>query len=52
MFNWKEVKKIADKFDFIYFDLKCMNSDIHKSVTGSPKRENTKQPEEPCTNKQ
>lgn len=36
MFDWEEVKKIADKFDFIYFDLKCMDCDVHKSVTGSP----------------
>jgi pyruvate formate lyase activating enzyme len=36
MFDWTEVEKIADKFDFIYFDLKCMDSDVHKSVTGSP----------------
>lgn len=36
MFEWDEVEKITDKFDFIYFDLKCMDSDVHKSVTGSP----------------
>jgi len=35
MFDWSEVQEIADKFDFFYFDLKCMDSDIHKSVTGS-----------------
>jgi pyruvate formate lyase activating enzyme len=35
MFNWCEVRDIADKFDFIYFDLKCMDSDVHKNVTGS-----------------
>ncbi|MFZ4590446.1 MAG: glycyl-radical enzyme activating protein [Ignavibacteria bacterium] len=36
MFAWEDVEKIAAKFDFIYFDLKCMDSGIHKSVTGSP----------------
>lgn len=35
MFNWDEVQKIADKFDFIYYDLKCMDGSIHKNVTGS-----------------
>jgi pyruvate formate lyase activating enzyme len=35
MFDWGEVRKIADKFDFFYFDLKCIDGDIHKSVTGS-----------------
>lgn len=36
MFDWSEVREIADKFDFIYFDLKCMDSTVHKNVTGSP----------------
>ncbi len=35
MFDWKQVEEIADKFDFIYFDLKCMDGDIHKIETGS-----------------
>jgi pyruvate formate lyase activating enzyme len=35
MFDWSEVREIADKFDFFYFDFKCMDSDIHKNVTGS-----------------
>lgn len=35
MFDWSEISGIADKFDFFYFDLKCMDIDIHKSVTGS-----------------
>lgn len=35
MFDWNSVKDIADKFDFFYFDLKCMDGDIHKSFTGS-----------------
>lgn len=35
MFDWKQVEEIADKFDFIYFDLKCMDGDTHKIETGS-----------------
>jgi pyruvate formate lyase activating enzyme len=35
MFDWNEVKDIIDKFDFFYFDLKCMDGEIHKRVTGS-----------------
>jgi len=35
MFDWSEVSGIVDKFDFFYFDLKCMNGSIHKDVTGS-----------------
>lgn len=35
MFDWSEVQDIAGKFDFFYFDLKCMDSEIHKTVTGS-----------------
>ncbi|MFA5403892.1 MAG: glycyl-radical enzyme activating protein [Ignavibacteria bacterium] len=35
MFDWSEVRNIAGEFDFFYFDLKCMDNDIHKSVTGS-----------------
>ena len=35
MFDWDEVQKIADKFDFVYYDLKCMDGSIHKNVTGS-----------------
>jgi len=35
MFDWNEVSEIANHFDFFYFDLKCMDAEIHKSVTGS-----------------
>jgi pyruvate formate lyase activating enzyme len=35
MFDWREVRDIAGKFDFFYFDLKCMDGSIHKNVTGS-----------------
>jgi pyruvate formate lyase activating enzyme len=35
MFDWSEVQDIIGKFDFFYFDLKCMDSEIHKTVTGS-----------------
>lgn len=35
MFEWQGVRDIAEKFEFFYFDLKCMDSDVHKNVTGS-----------------
>lgn len=34
MFDWSEIPDIAEKLDFIYFDLKCKDSDVHKNVTG------------------
>jgi pyruvate formate lyase activating enzyme len=36
MFDMKKVREIAGSLDFIYYDLKCMDSDIHKKATGSP----------------
>jgi len=35
LFNWENVKNFIDKFEFFYFDLKCINSELHKSFTGS-----------------
>lgn len=35
MFDWSEVRDFIDKFEFYYYDLKCMDSEIHKEVTGS-----------------
>jgi len=34
LFNWENVKSFINKFEFIYFDLKCINSELHKSFTG------------------
>lgn len=34
LFNWDNVKSFINKFEFIYFDLKCINSELHKSFTG------------------
>jgi pyruvate formate lyase activating enzyme len=34
MFDWQEVCEIADKFDFFYYDLKCLERELHKSYTG------------------
>jgi pyruvate formate lyase activating enzyme len=35
MFDWSGSKDIADKFDFFYYDLKCLERTMHKSYTGS-----------------
>jgi pyruvate formate lyase activating enzyme len=34
LFNWNEVKEYIGKFDFYYFDIKCMDTKLHKQVTG------------------
>jgi pyruvate formate lyase activating enzyme len=36
MFEMKKVREIAVNLDFIYYDIKCMDSVIHKKATGSP----------------
>lgn len=33
-FDWDKVKAFVDKFDFIYFDIKCLDTKIHQFVTG------------------
>lgn len=33
-FDWNRVKDFIDRFDFYYFDIKCMDTEIHKHVTG------------------
>jgi pyruvate formate lyase activating enzyme len=35
LFNWNNVKNFICKFEFFYFDLKCINPELHKSFTGS-----------------
>jgi pyruvate formate lyase activating enzyme len=35
LFNWNNVKNFIDKFEFFYFDLKCINPELHKLFTGS-----------------
>lgn len=35
MFDVKDVSGIPEKLDFIYIDLKCMDDEIHRKVTGS-----------------
>lgn len=34
MFDWKEVQDMADKFDFFYYDLKCLERNLHVTYTG------------------
>lgn len=34
MFDWRAVKEIAYLFDFFYYDLKCLERNIHLSYTG------------------
>ncbi len=33
-FNWEKVKDYINKFDFIYYDLKILDSFLHKQLTG------------------
>ncbi len=35
MYDGDEVSEIADKIEFFYFDIKCMDGNLHKEVTGS-----------------
>ena len=35
MYDGDEVREIADKIEFFYFDIKCMDGNLHKEVTGS-----------------
>lgn len=35
MFDWEKVKHLAHKFEFIYFDIKCVTPEIHKKYTGA-----------------
>ena len=35
MFDWTDIENIVDNIDFFYYDLKCLNSKLHKNVTGS-----------------
>jgi len=35
MFDWSEVRDFIDKFEFFYYDLKCLDGSVHKNVTGS-----------------
>ncbi len=34
MFDWDKVSLFVDKFDFIYFDIKCVDRELHKQITG------------------
>lgn len=34
LFDWDTVKTFIAKFDFIYFDIKCLNTKVHRFVTG------------------
>ena len=34
-FNWNEVEEFIDKFEFIYFDLKCIDDESYLEFTGS-----------------
>jgi pyruvate formate lyase activating enzyme len=34
-FSWDNVKNFISNFDFIYYDLKCLNPDLHKKFTES-----------------
>lgn len=34
LFDWNKVKDFIDRFDFYYFDIKCMDTEMHKLVTG------------------
>lgn len=33
-FNWEKVKGLVEKFNFIYYDLKILDSFLHKQLTG------------------
>ena len=35
MFDWEKVKNFIHKFEFIYFDIKCVTPGIHKKYTGA-----------------
>jgi len=35
LFDWNEVKNYIDKFDFYYFDIKCLDTKLHRKTTGS-----------------
>lgn len=34
MFDWDKINLFIDKFDFIYFDIKCPDNELHKQITG------------------
>lgn len=34
MFDWGRVETFIAKFDFIYFDMKCLDAGLHQCVTG------------------
>ncbi|MBM4054807.1 MAG: glycyl-radical enzyme activating protein [Planctomycetes bacterium] len=34
LFDWDRVKTFITKFDFFYFDIKCLDTKIHRIVTG------------------
>jgi pyruvate formate lyase activating enzyme len=34
LFDWDQVKIFIGKFDFIYFDIKCLDTKLHQDVTG------------------
>jgi pyruvate formate lyase activating enzyme len=35
LFNWNAVKNIMNKFEFIFYDLKCINPVLHHTFTGT-----------------
>lgn len=35
LFDWDKVEDYIDKFDFYYFDIKCLDTKLHQKTTGS-----------------
>lgn len=35
LFDWDKVTAFIDKCDFVYFDIKCLDTELHQQMTGS-----------------